>query len=82
MQIPFRKVYRTICDEVVESDYILQTLKDGDIDSPSSVMSLPGYLNHPHVVRAREAGEDYPLPLALYMDGVRYAGQAAGRHNV
>jgi hypothetical protein len=77
--IPFRKIYRTIASEVKNSEYIQEALRDGEHDLPNSVMSAPAYRDHPHVLRARDHDEQYPLPLAVYMDGFRYAGQAAGR---
>ena len=80
-RLPFREVFRTIAKEVAEDDEIKQALKEGRTDDSDSVMSLPGYLEHPLVKDAIANGREWPLPLALYMDGVRYAGQAAGRND-
>ena len=37
------------------------------------------YMQHPAVLRARQTGESWPLPVALYLDGVRYTAPLAGR---
>ena len=39
----------------------------------------PAYRSHPAVERAIERGEPLPLPIALYLDGVRYSSSVSGR---
>jgi len=39
----------------------------------------PAYWSHPLVEAAQAAGKRLPMPVALYVDGVRYTSQLAGR---
>eukprot|EP00959_Pyramimonas_sp_CCMP1952_P459239 9477927-Pyramimonas_sp.AAC.3 len=81
-RVPFRQVFRTIADEVKADPYVRDMLEEGREDDFDSILSLPSYLQNPIVQESMSRGGPLPLPLAVYMDGVRYAGQAAGRTDV
>jgi hypothetical protein len=77
--IVFRQVYRTISDEVKSSSSVQAVLEQGPCDDPDSVLSLPCYTEHPLVESCVRDTGTWPLPLALYVDGVRYTPISAGR---
>ena len=57
----------------------MSTLSQGNDVRQASVMDTPKYITHPEVVKARLSGHTPPLPLAIYIDGVRFIAQSAGR---
>eukprot|EP00959_Pyramimonas_sp_CCMP1952_P212421 4444483-Pyramimonas_sp.AAC.2 len=78
-EVPFRAVYNIISEEVRESSYIEDLLEGDGLDDPNCVMSLPSYQQNPMVAQALSETGRYPLPVALYADGVRYTPLSAGR---
>ena len=77
--IVFREVFRTVSDEVSSSPDTQAVLADGPCDDPTSVLSVPCYREHPLVRQCVDDTGKWPLPLALYIDGVRYTPICAGR---
>lgn len=77
----FQMVWETMSAEISSSSSMQAMMETGAEDDPSSVMSLPVYLQHPLVQRARESREPWPIPLGLYLDGVRFSPISAGRTN-
>ena len=51
----------------------------GTSETVPDVMQTEGYNHNPLVVAARERGGPLPLPLAVYLDGVAFTSQLAGR---
>jgi hypothetical protein len=79
--IIFRQVFRTIHAEVTGRGDILQKLQDPDFDDVNCVLSVPAYRDHPLVKKNIEETGQYPLPLAVYIDGVRFTPIQAGRYD-
>lgn len=77
----FQMVWETMSAEVASSSSMQALMETGAEEDPSSVMSLPVYLQHPLVQRARESRESWPIPLGVYLDGVRFSPISAGRTN-
>eukprot|EP00959_Pyramimonas_sp_CCMP1952_P336980 7056697-Pyramimonas_sp.AAC.1 len=77
--VPFRQVFASVASEVNASAEIREALEHGEWDDPNSVMSLPAYCEHPHVVQCKRDTGKFALPLAVYLDGVRYTAITAGR---
>jgi hypothetical protein len=78
-RLPIRCLWASINNEINADPSIMSLLSQSDDTRPTSIMNTPKYMTHPDVVRSRQAGETPPLPLAVYIDGVRYVAQAAGR---
>ena len=51
----------------------------GTSETVPDVMQTEGYTRNPVVAAARARGDPLPLPLAVYLDGVAFASQLAGR---
>ena len=66
-------------DEVKEDPTILQMLSLNPEEAPDGVLKTRAYREHPQVAKALERGWRRPLPLAVYVDGVCFRQQAAGR---
>ena len=79
MNFVFREVFRTVSDELNSSPDTQAVLADGPCDDPNSVLSVPCYREHPLVRQCVDDTGKWPLPLALYIDGVRYTPICAGR---
>eukprot|EP00959_Pyramimonas_sp_CCMP1952_P182927 3825173-Pyramimonas_sp.AAC.1 len=79
--ILFRQVCDSIASEVKESADLQEALRCGCEDDLDSVMAIECYKQHPKVKSCLEEHGSYPLPLALYVDGVRYTAQTAGRND-
>eukprot|EP00959_Pyramimonas_sp_CCMP1952_P383430 8034680-Pyramimonas_sp.AAC.1 len=77
--IPFRPIFETIADELQTDDTSLHLVGQDPDDREQTVLDLPCYLNHPHVVQAVDEGRLKPVPLGVYMDGVRYTSTVGGR---
>jgi hypothetical protein len=71
--IPTSLLHEAIASEIREDPTILGRVAAEDL--PES------YNSHPVVVRAVANGEPLPLPVALYVDGVRYSSNVAGTSN-
>ena len=77
--IPFRPVFDSIADELQECPDILKLIDQDPDTRDQTVLDLPCYLNHPHVAQAAAGGVRAPVPLGIYMDGVRYTSTVGGR---
>lgn len=69
--VPVNPLHEAIAREVRQDPLILERVREHRWPA--------AYTNHPLVVEARAQGKQWPLPLALYMDGVRYTAPLAGR---
>eukprot|EP00959_Pyramimonas_sp_CCMP1952_P466902 9490710-Pyramimonas_sp.AAC.1 len=74
-----RYMWECIDKELSLDSTIAETLSMDPTDRPKCVLDVPTYTEHPLVQRAVAAGEPPPLPLGIYLDGIRYISQAAGR---
>ena len=77
--VVFRAVWETLSAEINENLECQEFLEFGGEDDYYSFGSLPVYQNHPMVQKSLEESGQYPVPLALYCDGVRFTPQSAGR---
>ena len=77
--MPMRAMWQSLDDELGDDLGILRCLETPLAQRKPSVMDVPAYSQHPLVVRSRANGQADPLPLAIYVDGVRFISQAAGR---
>ena len=73
--IPIAPCHDSIHAEVASNANILGQLHG---DGPDICRTV-AYETHPHVAAARLNGDPRPLPLALYLDGVRFTPPQAGR---
>ena len=78
-EICFNQVWETMAQEVAESAHMQELMRDGATNNFSSPMSLPVYLENPLTQRSLAETGQWPLPLALYLDGVRFTPLCAGR---
>ena len=69
--IPMNCLHEALAKEVHEDRSILEEVKCGQWPRQ--------YWRHPVVVRALERGLPLPLPLAIYLDGVRFTAPLVGR---
>ena len=78
-RIPMRYAWQCIDDELDRNSAIIETL-EGDPDlRETCVLDVPAYKEHPLVQEAVSNGERLPVPVGVYLDGIRYISQAAGR---
>ena len=77
----FRQVFDSIVSEVEASPDLQEALRHGELYDYDSIMSTPAYQEHPRVRECVRDQGTYPLPLALYVDGVRYTAATAGRND-
>ena len=75
--VPSHLVCESLDEECAEDASIFTKL-DAGLDA-TPVLSTRVYREHPVVQKAIQDGERLPVPLAVYVDGVRYRQQAAGR---
>ena len=79
-QVPMQLVHDCLRDELRDSPDMLDVLNTPAAVRPAaSVLDTQVYMNHPAVRAATEEGKQPPVPIAIYVDGVRYQTQAAGR---
>lgn len=69
--MPHNPLHEAIAREVRQDPSILQRV--------STMQWPPCYMEHPLVREAQAQGKVWPLPLALYLDGVRFTSPLAGR---
>ena len=72
-------VYESLEEELAANPGIMNTLAKDPHDRTTRVLDTPAYTEHPCVLKAAAEGSPLPLPLALFIDGVGYQQQAAGR---
>eukprot|EP00959_Pyramimonas_sp_CCMP1952_P136128 2848193-Pyramimonas_sp.AAC.1 len=60
---------------------ICETLMADPGERKRCVWDTPAYREHPIVVTGVSNGRAQPLPLGIYLDGIRYLLQAAGRQD-
>ncbi len=78
-EVCFNMVWEHIAQEVRESHVIQELMRTGDENNFDSPMSLPVYTQNELTLKAKEETGMWPVPLALYLDGVRYTPLCAGR---
>eukprot|EP00959_Pyramimonas_sp_CCMP1952_P189425 3962503-Pyramimonas_sp.AAC.1 len=78
MRTTFKLVYDSIAEEVDLSPSLQRALEFGDF-SDDSPMSTRCYGCHVHTDECLNATGKYPIPLAVYLDGVRYTPLGAGK---
>ena len=71
-KIPMRSLWGSLSAECESDPSIFKSLDLPKSDRPASIMDVPAYDQHPCVVKAREAGERQPIPVAIYLDGVTF----------
>ena len=71
VDIPMNPLHEAIAREIRHDPTIMD--RTAHMEWPRT------YLEHPLVVEARSSGRPWPLPLAIYIDGVRYTSTLAGR---
>jgi hypothetical protein len=69
--IPMNPLHEAIATEIRSTTSLL--------DDIATRTWPPCYNNHPLVQEARTAGTQLPIPLAVYLDGVRFTAPIAGR---
>ena len=77
--VPFRAGFECLRREVESTPALLQTLDSDPADRKQNVLDVPIYKSHPLVQKALAARERAPLPVAIYLDSVRYTSMIAGR---
>lgn len=77
--VVFRDVMHLLSQEISESQACQDLIDYGAQDDPESFASLPCYLEHPLVRESLSRGEKWRVPIALYLDGVRFTPVCAGR---
>ena len=70
-KIPMNPIHEAVAREIRADPTILEKIKEQTWP--------PAYEENPAVQKARENGTQLPVPLALYLDGVRYTSNLAGR---
>ena len=70
-EIPLNPLHEAVAREVRADPSLLERV--------STTPWPDSYMSHPAVVRARSEGTQWPLPLALYLDGVRFTAPLVGR---
>ena len=78
---PVKYGWKCIEDELKSDPTILETLMADPGDRKKSVLDIPAYCQHPVVVTEVSNGRPKPLPVGIYLDGIRYLLQAAGRQD-
>eukprot|EP00959_Pyramimonas_sp_CCMP1952_P319818 6692252-Pyramimonas_sp.AAC.1 len=76
---PVKLFYESLSDELAGDPSILEALRARPDQREPNILDVPAYTEHPATKQARDSERDPPLPLAVYLDGVRYQQQAAGR---
>ncbi len=76
---PVRCLWSSFENEVNSDPSINALLDANPSDRGEHVLDLPVYQDHPSVVAAKAAGTRLPIPVGVYVDGVSYSCQAAGR---
>lgn len=74
-----RCLWSSLDHEVKDDQTILDMLNGIGGSNDKSVLDIPDYKCHPKTLEALQNGRPPPIPLALYLDGVAYVNQAAGR---
>ena len=74
-----RCLWSSLDHEVKDDQTILDMLNGIGGSNVKSVLDIPDYKCHPKTLEALQNGRPPPIPLALYLDGVAYVNQAAGR---
>eukprot|EP00959_Pyramimonas_sp_CCMP1952_P378880 7936548-Pyramimonas_sp.AAC.1 len=74
-----RKVWESLGDEIAIEETTARALSIPREERPPSVLTTPACNEHPVVRDSRAVGGPDPVPLAVYLDGVRFVSQAAGR---
>eukprot|EP00959_Pyramimonas_sp_CCMP1952_P097027 2028168-Pyramimonas_sp.AAC.1 len=71
--------YASVAKEFELSPNIGEILENGDYDNQNSPLNLPCYMEN--ILTHKCAGETgkLPLPIAVYVDGVRFTALQAGR---
>eukprot|EP00959_Pyramimonas_sp_CCMP1952_P455426 9471533-Pyramimonas_sp.AAC.1 len=77
--IPMKYAWQCIDEEYENNHTIAETLAKDPSERNTCILDVPAYKEHPLVVTAEANREQRPLPIGLYMDGIRYISQAAGR---
>lgn len=76
VDVPMNLVYESLEAEVVKGG--VMELCDPSADL-ANVCCTPAYLEHPLVVEAVAQGRPYPIPLGMYLDGVKYTSVTSTR---
>eukprot|EP00959_Pyramimonas_sp_CCMP1952_P185228 3872934-Pyramimonas_sp.AAC.1 len=77
--IPMKYAWDCIDTEYENDPSIRELLEEDPAERTPCILDVPAYKEHPLVLRAEAADEPRPLPIGLYVDGIRYISQAAGR---
>eukprot|EP00959_Pyramimonas_sp_CCMP1952_P329847 6906424-Pyramimonas_sp.AAC.1 len=78
--VPVRALWDSFAQEVASDTTVMRTLGTAAEDrTDECILDVPVYKNHPRVLEAQQLGLTLPVPIAVYLDGVRFITQAAGR---
>ena len=78
MRCSFNLVFDSVAEEVRNSPSIQRLLEVGDKDG-NSAMATRRYLSHPDTETCLNETGRFPMPIAVYLDGVRYTPLGAGK---
>jgi hypothetical protein len=79
MEVYFRVLWDSIDKGVAGNKLIDEMLDSKPEDRRQCVLDVPAYSCHPVVLDCRAKGDRLPMPLAIYLDGVCFVSQSAGR---
>ena len=81
MPMHLRMLLASLERELQDDKSIMGTLTAAKKPEPKieSVLDTPSYRCHPEVLKAQSENRAPPVPLAVYLGGVRFIAQAAGR---
>eukprot|EP00959_Pyramimonas_sp_CCMP1952_P330450 6919481-Pyramimonas_sp.AAC.1 len=77
--VPMSAFWQTLETELACDTTTMDLLEMPRAQRPPTVLDVPAYASHPAVLQARRDNELDPIPVAVYVDGVRFITQAAGR---
>eukprot|EP00959_Pyramimonas_sp_CCMP1952_P455631 9471855-Pyramimonas_sp.AAC.1 len=77
--VPFTLTYASVVKEVRLNQRVLDLLASGDPDNLNSPLNLPCYSENILTQSCEQETGRLPLPLAVYVDGVRFTALQAGR---
>eukprot|EP00959_Pyramimonas_sp_CCMP1952_P154689 3236308-Pyramimonas_sp.AAC.1 len=78
---PVRLTWDSLQAELSHDPAMARSLRPDAPVGPDSIMNVPAYAQHPKVVDMSMREMARPVPIALYLDGVAYQSQAAGRND-
>jgi hypothetical protein len=78
-EILFRSVITVLSDEIANDEGCQRFMAGADQGNPCSPGATQAYKEHPKVIESVQKNGVFPIPLAVYCDGVRITPVSAGR---